>query len=206
MSASCAGPSKKAPKWPPGALPRSLPGPPGDLLAGPRRPKEAPRAAQEPPRPPQEPPRSASRAVLAAIWRPTAAQEVPRGLQEAIWASSGLDFRPSGGRFLRPRPLHLQPSGKHFRLLLGLSRARPQKPKKPKPGARQHKRITTCQENAKTKTQASREGADRAFSRTPGVSFWKVCGNGLAHKRVVGGVGGAIVNTILSQQVIQGVF
>ena len=131
FSASGAGPSKKAPKWPPGALPRSLPGPPGDLLAGPRRPKEAPRAAQEPPRPPQEPPRSASRAVLAAIWRPTAAQEVPRGLQEAILASSGLDFRPSGGRFLRPRPLHLQPSGKHFRLLLGLSRARPQKPKKP---------------------------------------------------------------------------
>ena len=42
---------------PPGALPRSLPGPPGDLLAGPR-PKEAPRAAQEPPSPPQEPPRS----------------------------------------------------------------------------------------------------------------------------------------------------
>ena len=130
FSASGAGPSKKAPKLPPGALPRSLPGPPGDLLAGPRRPKEAPRATQEPPRPPQEPPRSASRAVLAAIWRPTAAQEVPRGLQEAIWASSGLDFRPSGGRFFGPRPLHLQPSGKHFRLLLGLSRSKAKKARK----------------------------------------------------------------------------
>ena len=79
FSASGAGPSKKAPKWPPGALPRSLPGPPGDLLAGPRQPKEAPRAAQEPPRPPQEPPRSAPRAVLAAIWRPTAPQRPPGG-------------------------------------------------------------------------------------------------------------------------------
>ena len=82
FSASGAGPSKKAPTWPPGALPRSLPGPPGDLLAGPRRPKEAPRAAQEPPRP-KEPPRSASRAVRPAIWRRTAAQELPGGLPKA---------------------------------------------------------------------------------------------------------------------------
>ena len=48
---SAAGSSKEAPKFTPGALPRSLPGPPGDFLAGPRRPKEAPRAAQEPPSP-----------------------------------------------------------------------------------------------------------------------------------------------------------
>ena len=78
------------------SLPEPSPGLLG-LLSGPRRPKEAPRVPQEPPRPPQELPRSTSRAVLAAIWRPTAAQEIPRSLQDAIVASSGLDFQPSGG-------------------------------------------------------------------------------------------------------------
>ena len=100
------------------------------ILGGPRRPKEAPRAAEEPPRPPKEPPRSGSGALVAAIWRPTAAQEIHR-LQDVILASAGLDFGPSGGRCLRSRPLHLQTSGKHFRWLLGISKARPQKPKKP---------------------------------------------------------------------------
>ena len=89
---------------------------------------------------------------MQAIWRPTAAQKLPGGLQEAILAPSGLDFgtsgsccssppplylQPSGdlaifgGRFLklpgarfsRPRPLPLQPSGEHFRLLLARKRA-----------------------------------------------------------------------------------
>ena len=54
------------------SLPEPFPRPPGDLLAGPRRPKGAPRLAQEPPSP-----RSASRAVLAAIWRPRGLQRPP---------------------------------------------------------------------------------------------------------------------------------
>ena len=121
--ASVAEAFKEAPKWIPGALAsRGLPGTSWQGQDGPKR---------RGPKPPQKLPRSASRAVLAAIWRPTAAQEVPGGLQEAVWAPRGSMFHPPGDDFLRPRPLHLRPSGKHFRLLLGLSRARPQKPKKP---------------------------------------------------------------------------
>ena len=58
---------KESPTWPPGALPRRLPGSPGDLLAGPRRPKEAPRLAQEPPRPPPNSP-EASRTPFWPPW------------------------------------------------------------------------------------------------------------------------------------------
>ena len=83
----------------------------------------------------------------------------PEASRTPFWHPRGSIFDPPGGDSFRPPPLHLQPSGKHFRLLLGLSRARPQKPKKQKRD-----------------------------------SFWKVCGNGLTHKRVVGGVGGDIVN------------
>ena len=48
--------------------------------------------------------------------------------QKQIGSLPGMHFVSSLPLHL---PLHLQPSGKHFRLLLGLSRARPQKPKKP---------------------------------------------------------------------------
>ena len=41
-----------------------------------------------------------------------------------------------------------------------------------------------------------RQRAERAFSPTPCCPVWNACGYGLAPKRVVGGVGGAIVNTI----------
>ena len=61
----------------------------------------------------------------------------PGAFQDLILASSGLHFWNLRGRFLMPRPLHLQPSGKHLRLLLGLSRARPQKPKKNRKGQNQ---------------------------------------------------------------------
>ena len=92
-------------KKPPGALPRTR-GPPEDLLAGSRRPKEAPRLAQEPPRPPPQ------GRFQSAIWRPTA-QELPRSLQNAMLASMGLDFQSSGGRFWRSRPLLLQTTAGH---------------------------------------------------------------------------------------------
>ena len=91
FSASCAGPSKKAPKWPLGVL-RRTPG--ASRVAGPRRPKEAPREAQEPPRPPK--PRSASGAVRPAIWRRTAAQELPEASRRPFRCPRGSIFDPPG--------------------------------------------------------------------------------------------------------------
>ena len=160
-------------------LPESFPGAsrglPGTSWAGqdgPQTPQEPPKtaqsAAQERFRPAQALPRSASGAVLPAIWRPTAPQELPGGLQEVILAFSGLDFRLCGGRLARPRPLHVHPSGEHLPLLLGLSTARPQ----------QSKRL----ENAKTTTPPKGHPNNR-WPRSPWLT------------KEVGGVGGAIVNT-----------
>ena len=88
-------------------------------------------AGQDGPKSPQERPKSRQNSpVLPAIWRPTAPQELPRGLQEVIWAPSGLDYRPCGGRLAKPRPLNVHPSGEHLPLLLGLSTARPPKRKR----------------------------------------------------------------------------
>ena len=150
-------------------------GPPGRVKtvqraakSAPRAAKTAPSAAQERFRPAQAPPRSASGAVLPAIWRPTAPQELPGGLQEVILAPSGLDFRPCGGRFARPRPLNVHPSGEHLPLLLGLSTARPPK----------RKRL----ENAKITTPPKGRPNNR-WPRSPWLT------------KELGGVGGAIVNT-----------
>ena len=155
--------TKKGPTWAPGVLPRSLPRPPGDCQDGPKSREERPKSRQN--RPKQ--PRSASGAVWPAIWRPTAPQELPGGLQEVILAPSGLDFRPRGGRLARPRPLHVHPSGEHLPLLLGLSTARPQKSKR--------------LENAKTRTPPKGHPNNR-WPRSPWLT------------KMVGGVAGAIVN------------
>ena len=69
--------------------PRSAPEGP---RSGPGGPKTAQGAARSAPKRPQEPPKFSFRAVLAAKWGSTGAQEPSGGLQEAI-----LD--PSRGRF-----------------------------------------------------------------------------------------------------------
>ena len=70
----------------PSPEPRDLPG----TLGGSRRPKAPRKAPQEPPKPPQAPQERfrPAGAVLPAIWRPTAPQELPGGLQEVILAPS----------------------------------------------------------------------------------------------------------------------
>ena len=150
----------------PSPEPRDLPG----TLGGSRRPKAPRKAPQEPPKPPQAPQERfrPAGAVLPAIWRPTAPQELPGGLQEIILAPSGLDFGPCGGRFARPRPLNVHPSGEHLPLLLGLSTARPQKSKR--------------LENAKT-TPPPKGHPNNRWPRSPWLT------------KELGGVGGAIVNT-----------
>ena len=131
VSASCAGPSKKAPKWPPGALPRSLPGP-----------KEAPRAAKTAQRAAQERLRSGPPGHLAPNCRPRAPRRPPEGhlgalgalfstLRGPILRTKHLTYFQKHLTHVRIMTLNLQPSGKQFRLLLGLSKARAQKPEKP---------------------------------------------------------------------------
>ena len=150
--------------------PEASRGPPGRVKMAQRVPKSAPRAAKTP----QAPPRSASGrpkprpgAVWPAIWRPTAPR-APRRLQEVILAPSGLDFRPCGGCFARPRSLKVHPSGEHLPLLLGLSTARPQKSKR--------------LQNTKTTTPPKGHPNNR-WPRSPWLTD------------EVGGLGGAIVNT-----------
>ena len=57
----------------------------------PRDAKGAPRRPQEPPRAPQKLPRGSPRAALAGTWGRPGPKEPPGGLQEAIFAPSGID-------------------------------------------------------------------------------------------------------------------
>ena len=57
----------------------------------PRDAKGAPRRLQEPPRAPQKLPRGSPRAALAGTWGRPGPKEPPGGLQEAIFAPSGID-------------------------------------------------------------------------------------------------------------------
>ena len=57
----------------------------------PRDAKGAPRRPQEPPRAPQKLPRGIPRAALAGTWGRPGPKEPPGGLQEAIFAPSGID-------------------------------------------------------------------------------------------------------------------
>ena len=106
--------------------PEASRGPPGRVKMAQRAPKSAPRAAKTDPSAAQAAPALPERSC-----RPSGAQLPPKSSPEASRKSFwGLDFRPCGGRFARPRPLNVHPSGEHLPLLLGLSTARPQKSKR----------------------------------------------------------------------------
>ena len=121
-------------------------GPPGRTKTAQRGAKSGPRAAKTDPSTAQE----RFRSGLACQLSPNCSPKAPGGLQEAILAPSGLDFGAPGARFSRPRPLPLQPSGEHIRLLL----ARYIKPhySKPKPhivrAERSEARKTSTNHNA----------------------------------------------------------
>ena len=94
---------------------KSPPGGQHDPQERPRRARERPKRSQDgpksAPREPQEPPRGGLRAAWVAFWGAVGAQEAPGGLQEAIWAPSGVDFGLSGASFSK-LPAHLaEPSG-----------------------------------------------------------------------------------------------
>ena len=142
---------------------------------GPKRREEHPKSRQNRP---QAPPRSASgrpKRCLGALpersCRPSGApQELPGGLQEVILDPSGLDFGPCGGRFARPRPLNVRP-GSTCHCFSAFPQHGPRSPPKlehAQTRTRQHKRITTCQENTQTMTPPTEAIQTTAGHEAPG--------------------------------------
>ena len=122
--------------------PRASRGPLGRAKMAQRGAKSGPRAAKTAQRAAQERLRSGPPGHLAPNCRPRAPRRPPEGHLGAL----GALFSTLRGPILRTKhlkyfmkhlthvsimTLNLQPSGKQFRLLLGLSKARAQKPKKP---------------------------------------------------------------------------